>query len=57
MIAHPLLIDGYPEGSVEAPLLAVSRFSDPVLAAIWRDEGRYELEQMKLPQGTDGHVI
>lgn len=57
MIAHPLLIDGYPEGSVEAPLPAVSRFSDPVLAAIWRDEGRYELEQMELPQGTDGHVI
>ena len=57
VIAHPLLIDGYPEGSVEARLPAVSRFSDPVLAAIWRDEGRYELEQMKLPQGTDGHVI
>jgi len=28
-----------------------------VLAAIWRDEGRYELEQMELPQDTDGHSI
>jgi adenylate cyclase len=57
VIAHPLLIDGYPEGSVEAPLPAVSNFNDPVLATIWRDEGRYELEQIELPQGTDGHVI
>ena len=57
VIAHPLLIDGYPEGSVEAPLPAVSNFNDPVLATIWHDEGRYELEQIELPQGTDGHVI
>ncbi|MEE8172551.1 MAG: adenylate/guanylate cyclase domain-containing protein [Alphaproteobacteria bacterium] len=57
VLAHPLLIGGYPQGSNEAPLPAVSGFGDPVLGAIWREEGRYELEQIGLPEGTDGHVI
>ncbi|MBT5039461.1 MAG: adenylate/guanylate cyclase domain-containing protein [Rhodospirillaceae bacterium] len=57
VIAHSRLIDGYPQGSSEAPLPSVSDFSDAVLAAIWSDEGRYELEQMEMPESTDGHVI
>ncbi len=57
VLAHSLLVEGYPQGSNEAPLPAVSDFADPVLAAMWRQEGRYELEQMHLPPDTDGHVI
>ena len=57
VLAHSLLIGGYPQGSNEAPLPALSGFGDPVLAAIWREEGYYAFEQLELPQGTDGHVI
>ena len=57
VLAHSLLIGGYPDGTNEAPLPAVSGFGDPALAVIWRQEGRYELEQIELPQSTDGHVV
>lgn len=57
VLAHSLLIDGNPNGSNEAPLPTLPGFGDSVLAAIWSDEGRYELEQMEMPESTDGHVI
>ena len=57
VLAHPLLTGGYPDGSNEAPLPTLSGFGDPVLAAIWQQEGHYELEQIELPEGTAGHVV
>ena len=57
VLAHSLLTDGYPDGTVEAPLPAVSDFDDPVIAAIWQEERNYELRQIELPEGTEGHVV
>ncbi|WP_169727531.1 adenylate/guanylate cyclase domain-containing protein [Granulosicoccus antarcticus] len=36
VLAHWLLIDGYPNRSSEYPLPSLSRFGDPVLASIWQ---------------------
>ena len=57
VLAHSHLIGGYPDGSAAAPLPAVSDFDDPVIAAIWQQVGHYELEQIELPDGTEGHVV
>jgi class 3 adenylate cyclase len=57
VLAHSLLIEGYPQGSDAAPLPTVRGFGDAALAAIWSDENRYELELMELPQNTAGHVV
>jgi adenylate cyclase len=57
VLAHARLVDGYPKGSDAAPLPPVAGFADPILAAMWRKEQRYELEQMVLPPNTDGHVL
>jgi class 3 adenylate cyclase len=56
VLAHSLLAEGYPGRSATEPLPRLAEFGDPVLAAIWRRAGRHELH-MKLPQGTDGHVL
>jgi class 3 adenylate cyclase len=56
VLAHPLLIDGYAGGSNEHPLPTLEGFADPVLAAIWNTEGRYDL-QLDLPGHTEGHVM
>ncbi|MCY4065381.1 MAG: adenylate/guanylate cyclase domain-containing protein [Rhodospirillaceae bacterium] len=54
VLAHPLMAEGYPGISVANPLPRLAGFRDPVLAAIWRQEGRTEMV-VPIAQGTDGH--
>lgn len=56
VLAHWLMMSGYPERSPERPLPNLDEFGDPVLASIWQREGRRELI-LNLPAGTDGHVL
>jgi len=56
VLAHPLLISGYPGRSVKEPLPALATFGDPLLAAIWRQEGRKALA-LDLPTGIAGHAL
>ena len=56
VLAHALTADGYPGRTNEAPLPPVDGFGDPVLAAIWQTEDRYELG-LDMPEGTEGHVL
>jgi len=56
VLAHPLMIGGYPGRSSEAPLPALADFGDSLLAAMWRHAGREELA-LSLPAGTDGHAL
>jgi class 3 adenylate cyclase len=56
ILAHWLLMRGYPDRSSENPLPRLDKFGDPVLAAIWQSEGRHELE-LSLPEGTEGHFL
>ena len=37
-------------------MLTLAGFQDPILAAIWRQSERHDL-LLKLPEGTDGHVL
>ena len=55
-LAHPNLQSGVPGLSDDKPLPSLAETGDPVLAAIWRRDGRYPLEIIK---GTDleGHVL
>jgi class 3 adenylate cyclase len=56
VLAHWLLMRGYPDRSNQEPLPRLDGFGDPVLASIWRSQGRHELV-LSLPQGTEGHVL
>jgi class 3 adenylate cyclase len=56
VMAHWLMANGYPGRSNEVPLPRLQGFADPVLAAIWRQDRRYDL-LIKLPEGTKGHAI
>ena len=56
ILAHWLLMRGYPDRSSENPLPRLDGFGDPVLASIWRSEGRHELA-LNLPEGTEGHLL
>ncbi len=56
ILAHWLLMRGYPDRSSEEPLPRLDGFGDPVLASIWQREGRHELI-LDLPHGTEGHVL
>lgn len=56
VLAHWLLIDGYPDRTDEHPLPRLNRFGDPVLASIWQSMGRHEFA-LNLPDGTKGHVL
>ena len=56
VIAHWLMARGYPGRTNEAPLPKLQEFGDPVLAGMWRQEGRSDL-LMELPEGTKGHVV
>ncbi|MEE9335189.1 MAG: adenylate/guanylate cyclase domain-containing protein [Granulosicoccaceae bacterium] len=56
VLAHWLMMSGYPDRSSEHPLPRLNEFGDPVLASIWQREGRHELV-LNLPAGTDGHVL
>ncbi len=56
VLAHPLMADGYPGLSLDNPLPQTKGFRDPVLAAIWQEEGRSDLI-ISLAQGTNGHSI
>ena len=56
ILAHPYLTSHYPGLSTEAPLPAVASFGDPILQAIWQEEGRFPLE---VTEGSDfqGHAL
>ena len=56
VLAHPLMADGYPGLSLDDPLPRLTGFQDPVLAAIWREEGRSDLI-ISLARGTNGHSL
>ncbi len=56
VLAHWLLMRGYPDRSIEDPLPRLDGFGDPVLASIWQSEGQHELE-LRLPEGTEGHFL
>jgi len=56
VLAHWLMVEGYPEKSGQYPLPQLQRFNDPVLSSIWRSEGRRELG-LNLPEGTEGHIL
>ncbi len=56
VLAHSLLADGYPEGTDAEPLPRLAGFGDPILAAIWNQEDRYDLIAA-LEAGTEGHVV
>ena len=56
VLAHPLMAEGYPGLSLEKPLPGLAAFRDPVLAAIWRKQGRSELV-ISLVKGTNGHTV
>ena len=56
VLAHPLMADGYRGLSLDNPLPRLAGFHDPVLAAIWREQGRSELI-ISLAQGTNGHSL
>ena len=56
MLAHPLMANGYPGRTNQAPLPPLNEFRDQTLAAIWQQEGRHELA-LELPEGTEGHVL
>ncbi len=56
VLAHPLMARGYPGLSVANPLPRLEGFRDPVLAAIWQEEDRFDL-LVRLAQGTNGHGV
>ena len=56
VLAHPLMARGYPGRSVANPLPGLSGFRDPVLAAMWDGEERFDL-LIKLAQGTNGDGV
>ena len=56
VLAHPSMAAGYPGLSAENPLPRLAGFRDPVLAAIWQQEDRFDLA-ITLAQGTNGHAI
>ncbi len=61
VLAHRMLTNGYPDLSNEQPLPRLNGFSDPVLASIWQTQVLHEdtnaLLALKLPEGTDGHLL
>ena len=56
VLAHRLMARGYPGLSADNPLPALAGFRDPVLAAIWQQEGRRDL-LFALAQDTNGHAV
>jgi len=56
VLAHWALENGYADRTANEPLPRLSRFSDPVLSAIWNTQNRYSLN-IPLSQGTEGHVL
>jgi len=46
----------YPNRSTNKPLPELDKFTDPVLASIWKFEGREDLA-LKFPQGAYGHRV
>jgi adenylate cyclase len=56
VLAHWLMMDGYPDLSNENPMPRLDVFGDPVLASIWQERGRHELP-LKLHKGVDSHLL
>ena len=55
VLAHALLLDGYPGLSASKPLPDVAGFSDPVLASIW--QAPRQPVGAALPAGTEGVAL
>ncbi len=56
VLAHSLMVGGYPGRTAKDPLPALIGFGDPVLGSIWQAENRYKLN-LKLSGGTKGHIL
>ena len=56
VLAHWLMMDGYPDLSNDLPLPRLDKFGDPVLASIWQERGRHELP-FNLHEGVDSHLL
>ena len=56
VLAHWLMMDGYPDLSNEYPLPRLDKFGDPVLASIWQERGRHEIPYT-LHEGVDSHLL
>ena len=56
VLAHWLMAVEYPNRSIDNPLPELDKFTDPILASIWKFEGREELA-LKFPQGAYGHRV
>ncbi|MFK8081946.1 MAG: adenylate/guanylate cyclase domain-containing protein [Granulosicoccus sp.] len=56
VLAHWLMVDGYPEKTDDFPLPRLHYFNDPVLSSIWQTEGRADIG-LNLPADTDGHIL
>ena len=55
VLAHPLLVDGYPGLSVRQSLPRLDMFGDPVLRVLWQEENRMDLETES--EHTEGTMI
>ena len=56
VLAHWLMAVEYPNRSTDNPLPELDKFTDPVLASIWKSEGREDLA-LNFPQGAYGHRL
>ncbi len=56
VLAHPDLLGPYPGRTVDNPLPSVDNFSDNILASIWSEVDRYELD-LALAEGVKGHAL
>lgn len=56
VLAHWLMVDGYPERSTELPLPRLDRFADPILASMWQWEVRSRAE-LDLTESSNDHVV
>ena len=56
MLAHWMMVNGYPDRSIESPLPRLDRFGDPVMSSMWQMDMRSQLSPA-VKQGIDGHSI
>lgn len=56
VLAHPDLLGPYPGRTLDNPLPSVDNFSDNILASIWSEVDRYELD-LALAEGNQGHAL
>lgn len=56
MLAHWLMVDGYPDRSNESPLPRLDRFGDPVMSSMWQTDKQSQL-RLSEKEGIDAHSI